>query len=101
MATETETAQVPTSMITSDSRGKHRIVAELKRLEQETRFLEKELEELERTNKVSDVLPELLHKVGTRPDALLPATKSPIDPTWDRWFEGPRKQQGCICCFFR
>ncbi|OVA05368.1 G-protein gamma-like domain [Macleaya cordata] len=105
MATETESAssidlQLP-SVITSDTRGKHRIIAELKRLEQETRSLEVELEELERTECVSVVCPELLLKIETRPDALLPVTNGPINPSWDRWFEGPQDSQACRCCFFR
>ncbi|KAF3781931.1 Guanine nucleotide-binding protein subunit gamma 2 [Nymphaea thermarum] len=37
----------------ADARGKHRIQAELKRLEQEARFLEKEMEELDKTDRVS------------------------------------------------
>ncbi|MQL90058.1 hypothetical protein Taro_022643 [Colocasia esculenta] len=35
------------------ARGKHQIVADMKRLEQETRSLEEELEELEKTDRVS------------------------------------------------
>uniref|UniRef100_A0A0E0GQU9 Uncharacterized protein n=2 Tax=Oryza TaxID=4527 RepID=A0A0E0GQU9_ORYNI len=34
-----------------DTRGRHRIQAELKKLEQEARFLEEELEELDKTDK--------------------------------------------------
>ncbi|KAK2647125.1 hypothetical protein Ddye_022320 [Dipteronia dyeriana] len=41
------------SLAASDTRGKHRIQAELKRLEQEARFLEDELEHLEKTDKSS------------------------------------------------
>ncbi|KAF8401771.1 hypothetical protein HHK36_012717 [Tetracentron sinense] len=41
------------SVAANDTRGKHRILAELKRLEQETRFLEQELEELEKTQKIA------------------------------------------------
>ncbi|XP_042489063.1 guanine nucleotide-binding protein subunit gamma 1-like [Macadamia integrifolia] len=80
-----------------DTRGKHRILAELKRLEQETRFLEQELEDLEKTDKVSAACQELLLNVGTRPDPLLPETTGPTNPTWDRWFEGPQESQGCRC----
>ncbi|XP_042517178.1 guanine nucleotide-binding protein subunit gamma 2-like [Macadamia integrifolia] len=82
---------------TSDTRGKHRILAELKRLEQETRFLEQELEELEKTEKVSAACEVLLLNVGSRPDPLLPETTGPTNPTWDRWFEGPQESQGCGC----
>ncbi|XP_043693836.1 guanine nucleotide-binding protein subunit gamma 1-like isoform X1 [Telopea speciosissima] len=91
----------------ADTRGKHRILAELKRLEQETRFLEQELEELEKTEKVSAACQEdsefhlvstrLLLNVGTKPDPLLPETVGPTNPTWDRWFEGPQESQGCNC----
>ncbi|KAJ4956398.1 hypothetical protein NE237_013181 [Protea cynaroides] len=100
-AVETDTAssvdhQVP-AVSTADTRGKHRILAELKRLEQETRFLEQELEELEKTEKVSAACQELLLNVGTKPDPLLPETTGPTNPTWDRWFEGPQEKQGCRC----
>ncbi|KAJ4969495.1 hypothetical protein NE237_016196 [Protea cynaroides] len=88
--------QVP-EVPTADMRGKHRILAELKRLEQETRFLEQELEELEKTDKVSVACQELLLNVGSRPDPLLPETSGPTNPTWDRWFEGPQEPQGCGC----
>ncbi|XP_048337298.1 guanine nucleotide-binding protein subunit gamma 1 isoform X5 [Ziziphus jujuba] len=44
----------------NDNRGKHRILAELKRLEQELKSLEEELEELERTENVSSICAELL-----------------------------------------
>ncbi|XP_021635375.2 guanine nucleotide-binding protein subunit gamma 1 isoform X3 [Hevea brasiliensis] len=37
----------------ADTRGKHRILAELKRVEQEIKFLEGELGELEKTDNVS------------------------------------------------
>ncbi|XP_010279294.1 PREDICTED: guanine nucleotide-binding protein subunit gamma 1-like [Nelumbo nucifera] len=82
---------------TADTRGKHRILAELKRLEQETRFLEEELEELEKTDKVSAACEELLTNIETRPDPLLPVTNGPTNPSWDRWFEGPQDSKGCRC----
>jgi len=81
----------------ADTRGKHRILAELKRLEQEARFLEAEVEELERTERVSSALQELLQKVESRPDPLLPITNGPTNPYWDRWFEGPQDMHGCKC----
>ncbi|RWR88830.1 guanine nucleotide-binding protein subunit gamma 1-like protein [Cinnamomum micranthum f. kanehirae] len=80
-----------------DKRGKHRILAELKRLEQETRSLEEELEELERMDPVSVACEELLLKIETRPDPLLPVTNGPPNPSWDRWFEGPQESRGCRC----
>ncbi|XP_010523656.1 PREDICTED: guanine nucleotide-binding protein subunit gamma 1 isoform X2 [Tarenaya hassleriana] len=62
--------------------GKHRILAELARVEQELAFLEKELEELEQTDMVSTVCEE---------------TNGPFNMAWDRWFEGPNGAQGCRC----
>lgn len=41
-----------------DARGKHRILAELGRVEQEVRFLEKELQALGQTDIVSTVCEE-------------------------------------------
>ncbi|KAE8022628.1 hypothetical protein FH972_008413 [Carpinus fangiana] len=81
----------------TDTRGKHRILAELKRLEQEVRFLEEELEKLEKIEKASAGCKEMLSNVETRPDPLLPITNGPINPFWDRWFEGPQDSKGCRC----
>ncbi|XP_008786059.2 guanine nucleotide-binding protein subunit gamma 1-like [Phoenix dactylifera] len=81
----------------ADNRGKHRILAELKRLDQEARFLEEELEELEKTERVSAALQELLLIVESTPDPLLPVTNAPANPSWDRWFEGPQDLHGCKC----
>ncbi|XP_020573076.1 guanine nucleotide-binding protein subunit gamma 1-like isoform X3 [Phalaenopsis equestris] len=69
----------PTS---ADTRGKHRILAELKHLEQEARFLEDELEKLGKTEKVSAAVQE---------------THGPVNPSWDRWFEGPQDSRRCRC----
>uniref|UniRef100_A0A1D1ZG12 Exodeoxyribonuclease 7 small subunit n=1 Tax=Anthurium amnicola TaxID=1678845 RepID=A0A1D1ZG12_9ARAE len=85
------------SVPAADTRGKHRIVAELKRLEQETRFLEEELEEIERTDRVSAACQELLQNVENKPDPLLPVTNGPLNPSWERWFEGSPDPQGCRC----
>ncbi|KAK4383910.1 Guanine nucleotide-binding protein subunit gamma 2 [Sesamum angolense] len=79
----------------TDTRGKHRISAELKRLEQETRFLEEEFEQLEKLERASASCKELLINIETRPDPLLPVTNGPVNPTWDRWFEGPQESSGC------
>ncbi|XP_031097617.1 guanine nucleotide-binding protein subunit gamma 2-like [Ipomoea triloba] len=94
-----ESPQSPGQQIRSvaDLRGKHRISAELKRLEQETRFLEEELEKLDRMEKASGACKEMLKIVETRPDPLLPQTNGPINPSWDRWFEGPQDASGCRC----
>ncbi|EOY05839.1 hypothetical protein QUC31_016578 [Theobroma cacao] len=81
----------------ADTRGKHRIQAELKRLEQEARFLEEELEQIERMEKASAACKEMLSNVESRPDPLLPVTNGPLNPLWDRWFEGPQDAQGCKC----
>ncbi|KAG6393358.1 hypothetical protein SASPL_147597 [Salvia splendens] len=81
----------------ADTRGKHRISAELKSLEQEIRFLEEELEQLEKMENASAACKEMLINIETRPDPLLPETIGPINPTWDRWFEGPEESSGCRC----
>uniref|UniRef100_K7N4U1 G protein gamma domain-containing protein n=1 Tax=Glycine max TaxID=3847 RepID=K7N4U1_SOYBN len=61
------------SLSSADTRGKHRIHAELKRLEQEARFLEEELEQLERMEKASTSCKIMLINVETKPDPLLPS----------------------------
>ncbi|KAM0944038.1 putative G-protein gamma [Dioscorea sansibarensis] len=81
----------------ADTRGKHWISAELKRLELEARFLEEELEVIAKTEKVSAACEEFLSKVENKPDPLLPVTIGPVNPNWDRWFEGPQDLQGCRC----
>ncbi|XP_047971956.1 guanine nucleotide-binding protein subunit gamma 2-like isoform X1 [Salvia hispanica] len=81
----------------TDMRGKHWISAELKRLDQETRFLEEELEQLEKMDNASSSCKEMLTNVRTRPDPLLPLTLGPMNPIWDRWFEGPQNSSGCRC----
>uniref|UniRef100_A0A5B6Z8U9 Putative guanine nucleotide-binding protein subunit gamma 2 n=1 Tax=Davidia involucrata TaxID=16924 RepID=A0A5B6Z8U9_DAVIN len=82
---------------TTDTRGKHRISAELKRIEQEARFLEEELEQLEKMENASAVCKEMLSNLETRPDPLLPITNGPANPSWDQWFEGPQESSGCRC----
>uniref|UniRef100_A0A6N2NG39 G protein gamma domain-containing protein n=1 Tax=Salix viminalis TaxID=40686 RepID=A0A6N2NG39_SALVM len=67
----------------TDTRGKHRIQAELKRIEQEARFLEEELEQLDKLEKASAACKE---------------TTGPMNPLWDRWFEGPQESKGCCSC---
>uniref|UniRef100_A0A6N2KNN8 G protein gamma domain-containing protein n=1 Tax=Salix viminalis TaxID=40686 RepID=A0A6N2KNN8_SALVM len=83
--------------VVADTRGKHRILAELKRVEQEMKFLEEELEELEKTDNLSIVCEELLRNVENIPDPLLSLTNGPANPLWDRWFEGGQDSQGCRC----
>ncbi|PAN46045.1 hypothetical protein GQ55_9G154400 [Panicum hallii var. hallii] len=84
----------------ADIRGRHRIQAELKKLEQEARFLEEELEELEKTDKVSSALQEFLTAMESKADPLLPVTMGPVNQSWDRWFEGPQDLRRCKCWFF-
>ncbi|XP_061990057.1 guanine nucleotide-binding protein subunit gamma 2 [Rosa rugosa] len=94
---QSPTTQRLQSLSASDTRGKHRILAELKRFEQEARFLEEELEQLEKIDKASAACKEMLSNVETRPDPLLPVTHGPLNPFWDRWFEGPKDSNGCKC----
>ncbi|XP_009592070.1 guanine nucleotide-binding protein subunit gamma 1-like isoform X1 [Nicotiana tabacum] len=89
--------QLRSVVAATDTRGKHRISAELKRLEQETRFLEEELELLDKMEKASTACKEMLSNVETSPDPLLPVTHGPTNPYWDRWFEGPQDTSGCRC----
>ncbi|KAK6786875.1 hypothetical protein RDI58_015400 [Solanum bulbocastanum] len=84
-------------MESKDKRGKHRILAELKRLDQQIGFLQEELELLDKLEKASSACKEMLSKVETRPDPLLPATNGPANPSWDRWFEGLNDTAGCRC----
>ncbi|KAE8721383.1 Guanine nucleotide-binding protein subunit gamma 1 [Hibiscus syriacus] len=81
----------------TDTRGRHRILAELKRVEQKSKFLEEEMEVLEETDNVSTLCEELLRSIETRPDPLLPLTNGPINRSWDIWFEGPQDPEGCNC----
>ncbi|XP_057425578.1 uncharacterized protein LOC130718941 isoform X1 [Lotus japonicus] len=58
-----------------------------------------ELEQLERMEKASTSCKEMLSNVETRPDPLLPSTVGPVNPAWDRWFEGPHQDsKGCCRC---
>ncbi|CAM0875793.1 unnamed protein product [Alopecurus aequalis] len=114
-----------------DMRGRHRIQAELKKLEQEARFLEHfqiatrknmvmqplaeyegheklkifllyeqdELEELDKTDKVSAALQEFRVTIERKADPLLPVTTGAAYQSWDRWFEGPQDLRTCKCWF--
>ncbi|TKY51954.1 Guanine nucleotide-binding protein subunit gamma 2 [Spatholobus suberectus] len=86
------------SLSSADTRGKHRIHAEIKCLEQEARFLEEEIEHLGKMEKVSKSCKEMFTSVETRPDPLLPLTNGPLNPLWDRWFEAPHDSKGCCRC---
>ncbi|CAH1427152.1 unnamed protein product [Lactuca virosa] len=94
---QTEGSEVVRSMA-ADTRGKHRISAALKRLEQEADSLEEELEQLENMETVSGVCNTIFNDVESRPDPLLPITNGPTNPLWDRWFEGPNDKSDCKCC---
>ncbi|KAL4024848.1 hypothetical protein IC575_013220 [Cucumis melo] len=85
------------SLSALDAVGKHRLLAEMKRLEQEARFLEEELEQLEKLDKASASCKELLGSVEMRSDPLLPETLGPVNPVWDQWFEGPKDSNRCHC----
>ncbi|KAL1367422.1 hypothetical protein HN51_021494 [Arachis hypogaea] len=106
MASETassadeETVVVPVSAEGArgiQKQGKHRILADLKRLEQDSKFLQEELEELEKTENVSNICMDLLKSMDTKPDPLLPEINGPVNLLWDRWFEGPQDPQSCQC----
>ncbi|KAL6894630.1 hypothetical protein ACP4OV_008728 [Aristida adscensionis] len=60
----------------ADLRGRHRIQAELKKLEQEARFLEEELEELEKTDKVSSALQQYVFSYNGKKSR--PSTAKPL-----------------------
>ncbi|GAA0164597.1 hypothetical protein LIER_20191 [Lithospermum erythrorhizon] len=92
--------QIRSLEVTTDSKGKQRISAELKRVEQETKFLEEELEQLNEMEKASEACKELVAHTEARPDPLLPQTSGPDNPFWDRWFEGPKKSSRCKCWIF-
>lgn len=81
----------------ADKRGKHRILAELKRLDQDSKYLQEELEELDKSENVSTICMDLLQNMDSRPDPLLPEVHGPVNLVWDRWFEGPQDQQACRC----
>ncbi|KQK14065.1 guanine nucleotide-binding protein subunit gamma 1 isoform X2 [Brachypodium distachyon] len=80
-----------------DTRGRHRIQAELKKLEQEARFLKEELQELEKTDIISAALQEFLVTIEGKADPLLPVTTGVAYQSWDRWFEGPEDLRRCKC----
>lgn len=95
---ESQNSEETLSLVASaDTRGKHRILAELKRLEQEARILEEELDQIKKMEKASPSCKELLVDVESRPDPLLAITSGPTVPAWDRWFERLQDPSGCGC----
>ncbi|KMZ56064.1 Guanine nucleotide-binding protein subunit gamma 1 [Zostera marina] len=81
-----------------DTKGRHQITVELNRLEQETKFLQNELDELKNKDDVTIPCKELLESIQKNPDPLLSLTKGPTNPTWNRWFEAQfdSNNNGCI-----
>ncbi|KAG7011214.1 Guanine nucleotide-binding protein subunit gamma 1 [Cucurbita argyrosperma subsp. argyrosperma] len=77
--------------------GKHRILAELKRLEQELIYLQEELDEVEKMGNISSICKDLLPGVETKSDPLLPVLNGVVNPLWDRWFEGSPSKPECSC----
>ncbi|KAL2922278.1 Guanine nucleotide-binding protein subunit gamma 1 [Bienertia sinuspersici] len=61
---------------------------------------QEELEQLGKTENATAVCSELLSIVEAKPDPLLPETIGPVNPFWDRWFEGPQDSKGCRCWIF-
>ncbi|RYR74206.1 hypothetical protein Ahy_A02g008837 isoform A [Arachis hypogaea] len=104
MASETassadeETVVVPVSAEGArgiQKQGKHRILADLKRLEQDSKFLQTCLKASRESSLGSDG--GLLKSMDTKPDPLLPEINGPVNLLWDRWFEGPQDPQSCQC----
>ncbi|KAL1312156.1 guanine nucleotide-binding protein subunit gamma 2 isoform X2 [Arachis hypogaea] len=77
-----ETASLVETTTVSEKTGKHRILAELKRLDQDIKFLQEELEELEKADNVSIIC------IGIH---------GAVNVLWDRWFEGPQEPHECTC----
>ncbi|XP_013637369.1 PREDICTED: guanine nucleotide-binding protein subunit gamma 2 isoform X3 [Brassica oleracea var. oleracea] len=80
-----------------DTRGKHRIHAQLNRLQQEARFLEvmKSWSSLKRWTK-----PQLLAKSSytvLTANQILFFPLGPVNATWDQWFERPKEAKRCGC----
>ncbi|KAE9611464.1 hypothetical protein Lal_00011920 [Lupinus albus] len=98
MASETSSSadEETKTIVVADKRGKHRILAELKRLHQDSTFLQEEMEELKKTDNVSTICMELLQSMESRPDPLLPQIHGPVNLLWNRWFEGPQ-DPACRC----
>ncbi|KAH0644294.1 hypothetical protein KY284_032178 [Solanum tuberosum] len=49
--------------------------------------MQEELDKLESYGEASIVCKEFISVVESKPDALLPVTKGPVDVKWDRWFQ--------------
>ncbi|XP_004244452.2 guanine nucleotide-binding protein subunit gamma 2-like [Solanum lycopersicum] len=84
---ETSTSLVSRSTTNYFVMGKHRMAAAISSLDQQIQFIQEELEKLESYGEASIVCKEFISVVESKPDALLPVTKGPIDVKWDRWFQ--------------
>ncbi|XP_028779374.1 guanine nucleotide-binding protein subunit gamma 2 [Neltuma alba] len=68
--------------------GKHRLQAAISQLNNEINIIEGELEQLETMGESSSVCKELISRVESIPDPLLPWIQGSVDGGWDRWFGG-------------
>ncbi|KAJ6352725.1 GUANINE NUCLEOTIDE-BINDING PROTEIN SUBUNIT GAMMA 1 [Salix viminalis] len=68
--------------------SKHRMVAAITLLQNQINFIQEELDQLDTFGESSIVCEELLSKVESIPDPLLPSTQGPVNASWDRWFKG-------------
>ncbi|ERN12627.1 hypothetical protein AMTRI_Chr01g136180 [Amborella trichopoda] len=71
-----------------DFHGRRWKEAVISRLNQEIKFMEEELKELDGLAPASTTCKEVIQKVETAPDPLLPIAGAAVNPAWDRWFEG-------------
>ncbi|XP_071696173.1 guanine nucleotide-binding protein subunit gamma 2-like [Rutidosis leptorrhynchoides] len=67
--------------------GKHRLAAIISQQNQQIQFIQEELDQLETLGESSLVCEQLISSVESSTDALLPVTRGPADPGWDRWFQ--------------
>ncbi|KAL3360507.1 hypothetical protein AABB24_013768 [Solanum stoloniferum] len=84
---ETSTSLVSRSTTNHFVMGKHRMAAAISSLDQQILFIQEELDKLESYGEASIVCKEFISVVESKPDALLPVTKGPVDVKWDRWFQ--------------
>ncbi|KAG5245939.1 guanine nucleotide-binding protein [Salix suchowensis] len=73
--------------------SKHRMVAAITLLQNQINFIQEELDQLDTFGESSIVCEELLSKVESIPDPLLPSTQGPVNASWDRWFKGTRTRE--------
>ncbi|KAI5067974.1 hypothetical protein GOP47_0016319 [Adiantum capillus-veneris] len=85
-----------------DSYGRHRKLAEVRRLHEEIRSLEEELEVVEGYPHASKACKELVQFTQTCPDPLLSLKQGAQNSGWNRWFQQPDQDGGeafscCLC----